>query len=530
MNNIFKTKEEYEIDQNSSFNKLRKLQITLKEEVALNDIYFENRDYLLEKIETKCYEYFQKRMSIQEIYDHNWQSSKEEDKGKKITYIVSNKPQNELPQCYDPLYKLMFYFRDSNELTLKLIERCPMSNFDQLANFICNYFYVNIFSSTFLNENLLTLLYLLLEKEVDKIQNENKISSFLDYPQSFIAAALRCLSRRDEVKTYLEKILKNLLTRTSGLLRNQSNNMFIGLDVNKIKKLLKDKNYHVERTNKDISSIKNLLTSNINKSKLNSFEKNRIFNTFNFNPQSKELDNIDNIQKNELNKNEVENNIWVQATKETFDDLLIGNDASENNEDIDSNEDNINQRNDNDDLENYFIKSGYFIKKNLEEKKKPHPLLFMQQCMLYDQLDNPQINVHNLTRLYRYDKSKLNIPKFISCFNQVVRHHPCYLTVLHKNGENEYVQIYKPELFKDIQLEKMTEKKFNEDVLPNILTRFQDNFYDSLLINFRVIETENYLYQLMDHHHIFFDAYSIKLLLENLEKLYMDKPLIEDMY
>jgi len=370
MNNIFKTKEEYEIDQNSSFNKLRKLQITLKEEVALNDIYFENRDYLLEKIETKCYEYFQKRMSIQEIYDHNWQSSKEEDKGKKITYIVSNKPQNELPQCYDPLYKLMFYFRDSNELTLKLIERCPMSNFDQLANFICNYFYVNIFSSTFLNENLLTLLYLLLEKEVDKIQNENKISSFLDYPQSFIAAALRCLSRRDEVKTYLEKILKNLLTRTSGLLRNQSNNMFIGLDVNKIKKLLKDKNYHVERTNKDISSIKNLLTSNINKSKLNSFEKNRIFNTFNFNPQSKELDNIDNIQKNELNKNEVENNIWVQATKETFDDLLIGNDASENNEDIDSNEDNINQRNDNDDLENYFIKSGYFIKKNLEDKKK----------------------------------------------------------------------------------------------------------------------------------------------------------------
>ena len=170
------------------------------------------------------------------------------------------------------------------------------------------------------------------------------------------------------------------------------------------------------------------------------------------------------------------------------------------------------------------------IKINLEEKQKPHPLLFMQQCMLYDQLDNPQINVHNLTRLYRYEKSNLNIPKFISCFNQVIKHHPCYLTVLHKNSENDYVQIYKPELFKDIELEKMSEKKFNEEILPNILTRFQDNFYDNLLINFRVIETENYLYQLMDHHHIFFDAYSIKLLLENLEKLYMDKPLVEDMY
>ena len=169
MDDIFKGKEEFEVNPNSSFNKLKKLQNTLKEEVALNDIYFENRDNLLKKIEKKCYEYFQLRMSIQEIYDHGSQSLTGDAPSKKIAYIVSDKPQNELPQCYDPLYKLMFYFRESNELTLKLIEKCPKENFDQLANFICNYFYVNIFSSTFLNENLLTIIYLLLEKEVDKI-------------------------------------------------------------------------------------------------------------------------------------------------------------------------------------------------------------------------------------------------------------------------------------------------------------------------------------------------------------------------
>jgi hypothetical protein len=76
----------------------------------------------------------------------------------------------------------------------------------------------------------------------------------------------------------------------------------------------------------------------------------------------------------------------------------------------------------------------------------------------------------------------------------------------------------------------MEEKKFQEEILPNILTNFQSNLYDKLLINFRVIETENYLYQLMDHHHIFFDGYSIKLLLDNLEKLYQDQPIITDMY
>ena len=170
------------------------------------------------------------------------------------------------------------------------------------------------------------------------------------------------------------------------------------------------------------------------------------------------------------------------------------------------------------------------LQKNEEEKKKPHPLLYMQKCMLYDQIDNPNINVHNLTRLYRYDKSKLDIPKFIRCFNQLIKHHPCYLTILHKKGENEYEQIYKPDLFKEVTLEKMTEKKFNEQIFPNILTNFQNNLYDSLLFNFRLIETENYLYQLMDHHHIFFDVYSIKLFLDNLENLYQDKIIIEDLY
>ena len=170
------------------------------------------------------------------------------------------------------------------------------------------------------------------------------------------------------------------------------------------------------------------------------------------------------------------------------------------------------------------------LKKNEEEKSKPHPLLRMQDCMLDDQLTNPKINVHNLTRLYRYDKSKLNIEKFLKCFNQVIRHHPAYLTVLHKNDDNSYVQIYKPDLFEDIKLEKMEEKKFQEEVLPNILANFQFALFDKLLINFRVIETEKYLYQLMDHHHVFFDGYSIKLLMDNLEKLYQDQPIITDMY
>ena len=369
MDSIYQVKEAYEVDPNSSFNKLKKLQLALKEEVALNDIYFENRDNLLKKIDINCFEYFQKRMSIQEIYDHFSTSLIEYSNNKqKIKYIVSDKPQNELTQCFDIVYKVMFYFRESNELLLKLIEYCPKENFEQLANFLCNYFYVNIFSSSLLNENLLTLIYILLEKEVDKIHNITSFVPFLDPSQSFIARLLRCLSRKDEVKVYLEKILKKSLIRTGGMLRSQNNSLFIGFDIKRIATLLKSDKYKFERTEKPISSIKNLITSNISKSKLNLIEKN------NENENKGEIKNDrDDKNNNVLSNSEIENNIWVQVTKETFDDLLLGNEIKDNSDDIFSNQknnisdNNGNNNSNNDDLEKYFINSGFFLK--IEESK-----------------------------------------------------------------------------------------------------------------------------------------------------------------
>ena len=360
MDDIYQTHEAYEVDPNSSFNKLKKLQLSLKEEVALNDIYFENRDNLLNKIEKNCYEYFQKRMSIQEIYDHVPLSlAVHSNNQKKIKYIVSEKPQNEINQCFDPLYKLMFYFRESNELILKLIENCPKENYEQFANFLCHYFFVNIFSSSFLNENLLTLIYLLLEKEVDNIQSITSFVSFLDPTQNFTAKLLRCLSRKDEVKVYLETILKKLLIRTSGLLRNQSNNLFIGLDINKISGIIKNGNYNFERTEKPIYSIKNLITENIIKSKLNLVNKNELEGN---NNENKKEQNNKGLNSKILTNSEIENNIWVQVTKETFDDLLLGNKIEDNSDDIfltkksisQEINNSINSKKNNDDLENYI--------------------------------------------------------------------------------------------------------------------------------------------------------------------------------
>ena len=118
---------------NNYFNKLLKLQSTLQEEDALRDIFFEDRDSLLKKIENNCIDYYKMRISIQEIYDNK---SNQDSSNKKIKYIFSEKPQSEIPQYYDHLSNLMYFFHDNNEMTLKLIEYCPKQHYGQLANFL----------------------------------------------------------------------------------------------------------------------------------------------------------------------------------------------------------------------------------------------------------------------------------------------------------------------------------------------------------------------------------------------------------
>ena len=355
--------------------------MTLKEEVALTDIFFENRDELLKKIQTNCFEYFKERIAIQEIYDNNSYENKE--KNKKIKYEVLENAPSLIPQCSDIVSKLLFYFRNSNELTLKLIEKCPKESYEVLANFLCNYFYVNIFSSTFLNESLLTLIYLLLEKEVDNIKDEKKsFFSFLDSSGTFVAVLLKYLSRRDEVKNYLENVMKKLLIRTAGLLPNQKNKMFLGLEINKIKNGI-IKKYDLPKTKKNVE-LNELLTMDIKKSRLNM--------PFLSKTQKKKTEIIDKENDDiELTNEEIENNFYVQATKETFDDLLLGteendfdeiekltNEEGENKPEkkmdfFGANSTHKKKRAGKDDFENYLIKSGFYnkpINKEMTEEEK----------------------------------------------------------------------------------------------------------------------------------------------------------------
>ena len=254
---------------NNSLNHLHKLQQILKEEIALREIFQNNKEELLQKIESNTYEYYKKKLSIQEIYFNNKELNPTEKKY--IKYELSKDCQSELPQCIDPLTKLFFYFRNNNDMLLKLINKCDKSSYDELANFLCHFFYVDVFSSTTLNEPLLVLIYLLLEKNIDEITDKNLPMQFLDPSNTFISSLLKSLLRRDDVKIYFETIINKLVFDLEDLkIDNKSPvTSFIGMEIYKIKDYISGhKNLPEFKKINDIKDYRKFLTSNIIKSKV----------------------------------------------------------------------------------------------------------------------------------------------------------------------------------------------------------------------------------------------------------------------
>ena len=345
--------------ENESFKKLLTLQNIIKEENALSDIFFENRNELLTKFESVCLDYYKKRISIQEVYDNI-----KVDLKRKRKYEIKENLNKEIkkPGCERAFKTILFFLRNNLDLTMKIVQNCPKESYEPLANFICNNYYSNPTNSFILNENLLALIYLLLEKEINKLKDEQSYE-FLEPSRSFCGTLLKCLTRNDEVKTYLDRILKKVLINVAGLLPNQKNKMFIGFDVEKINNFLKKDKCSLTRTEKKYQNYNDLFTKDIKKSRMN----------MKFLKFLREEEN-----EEELNKKEINNNFYVQANRDDFDNLLLGNleefDEIKILHEQDSKKTYLSfedKRGGKDDFETYLLNSGFFILKrqNGDEKK-----------------------------------------------------------------------------------------------------------------------------------------------------------------
>ena len=257
-------KQEYEIDPNSSFNKLRNLQKTLKQESALRETFTRNKDEILKSIDQSCFAFYTAKLGLFEQYENSLPELEKEH------FILTENASCTLPQCIDPLYKLMFYFRNDNHLMLRLIGACERSSHELLANFIAHFCYENVFSSEPISESFMVIITFLLEKEVDALSHIGDVDMFLNESSSFLHTLLVSLSRKHHIRRYLDIVLKDIIIDFENLNNKTSEkNELIAFTLNDIRnESAKNKRKVAKHKRKGVADIKAFLTENITHSNI----------------------------------------------------------------------------------------------------------------------------------------------------------------------------------------------------------------------------------------------------------------------
>ncbi|MCR5693800.1 MAG: AMP-binding protein [Clostridia bacterium] len=170
---------------------------------------------------------------------------------------------------------------------------------------------------------------------------------------------------------------------------------------------------------------------------------------------------------------------------------------------------------------------GSADEKNTAALKLELPLTAEQLYMFDYQLYTPNSTMYNLFSVMKVSKELFDMEKLAQAMETAIKAHPALLTVFGYNDDGDLVQKYTPEIFQEIQVEKMSEFEF-KFVKDTLVYPFK--IVGGKLYRCRVIETEKAGYIFFDVHHSVFDGTSLKVFMGGVGKAYMDMPLDPDYY
>ena len=220
----------------------------------------------IEQFSSKCIEIYKKKLEIQLItqknremftslqfnYNNNLENNLCVETNLSNDEIISQLTVKEIQEednfqsNAQIIRDFFFRFRENNILMMRLIECLDADQFEIIVPFLCHFFYENFYIENNEQEEILYIIYLLLEKEIDSLFTPS-VSTFLD--KSFVSMFLSELANRYDIKHYIDIILNYLIRNIEEI-----NISFYSLDIEGHKKdklLLDDKN-----NNKIIKKLK----------------------------------------------------------------------------------------------------------------------------------------------------------------------------------------------------------------------------------------------------------------------------------
>ena len=208
-------KEEKNNIDNINCSKWLKLKYLLQDKASFESSVKLLKGKTIEQFTSKCCEIYKEKVQIHLLSDINkqifasWKNNriKNKDIPNYLPNAVVKKDLSDL--CEDSSIKdFLFFFRENNQYMIKLIQFLSKEKRKILIPFLCHFFYENFFMENPEQEEILYIIYLLLEKEIDELSSPS-FFSFLE--DSFLGEFLTEIANKYDIKNYIDITLNSLI-------------------------------------------------------------------------------------------------------------------------------------------------------------------------------------------------------------------------------------------------------------------------------------------------------------------------------
>ena len=266
------------------------LQKTVKEEITLEENIISQQTEDFNKLKNYFNDFYELKISSRKIYEDirrlktseekksndknkdNKEDNKEEtDEGNNVYYIDST-IDKAIFQAWEPIRNLLFLFRNNYDYITQLISLIDdgdeKEEIESLVELFCNQFYDNILIPNPEQEELLILIYKLLESEISQM-NSASTDEFM-HDSTFLGKFISSFTKKQELNVFLSILLNPVI---SSIENNDEKCLDMSLfSIQKFVQKKKDDNSNNNnkkefflKSDEDKIAVKNFLLNNIPK-------------------------------------------------------------------------------------------------------------------------------------------------------------------------------------------------------------------------------------------------------------------------
>ena len=268
------------------------VQNLLKEMISIKQLFLDNKQNMIKKIDSNCYKYYKNLLLIKEKLDY----CQSKDKEKMINYILLKEEEtddalhNFEEEQKNFISNFFFELRNDNNLMIKIIKEIDIKYYEQLSFFLTHLLYENSFNNCFNQDELILMIYLVMDDTIkNKFPSHFTDKSLFELNQQknnfFLYYFLKTLITKTEIRIYLINIfhdiildLENQNKKWSVIITLISDELFKQNNLNNIRKKTTasklDMSLNVPRNKSNINFSINTQTLLKNNSKEKYFDNN----------------------------------------------------------------------------------------------------------------------------------------------------------------------------------------------------------------------------------------------------------------